>query len=66
MLKHDTIPTLTPELEVDLFEDYPEEVLVCEWNPALEQVIRLRKHRLEPAEHQWLYAYQPDLPTITY
>lgn len=62
MLKHDSTPTLAPELELDLFDDYPDEVLECEWNPALAQVLQLRKQRLEYAyaEPQLLYADPPD------
>jgi hypothetical protein len=57
MLKHqDPIPTLTAELVVDPFEDYPEEVLESEWNPVLTQVSRLRQQRRKPAKPQLLYA----------
>ena len=61
MLKHDSIPTLMPELELDPNGDYPGEVLGCEWNPALEQFLQLKKRRLEHREPQLLYAYPPDI-----
>ncbi|MEJ2692216.1 MAG: hypothetical protein P8166_03940 [Candidatus Thiodiazotropha sp.] len=60
MSKHDPIPTLTPDLVLDRFEDYPEEVLECEWNPVLEQLIRLRRRGHETTEPQPLYAYPPE------
>lgn len=61
MPKHDAIPTLTPELVLDRYEGYPEEVLECEWNPALDQVLRLRRHRRKPAVSLSLYANQQDM-----
>ncbi len=63
MMKHDAIPTLTPELVSDPYDDYPKEVLECEWNPALQQVLRLRQHRLRPAQLELVYAEPADLPT---
>jgi len=57
MSTHDSTPTLPPELELDLFDSYPEEVLECEWNPALQEVLRLRARRLGYAEPQPLHAY---------
>ncbi len=35
----------------DRLDEYPDEVLECEWNPALEQVLRLRLNRKEPVTH---------------
>ncbi len=63
MMKHDPIPTLTPEQVLDRYEDYPEEVLECEWNPALQQVLRLRQHQPRSAQPQQLYAEPADWPT---
>ena len=63
MSKHDAIPTLAPELVLDRYDDYPEEVLECEWNPVLEQVFRLRKHEPTPADPQRLHAEPACLPT---
>jgi hypothetical protein len=62
MMKHDAIPMLTPELVFDPYDDYPEEVLECEWNPALEQVIRLRQQRRSPTQLQLVYAEPAELP----
>lgn len=59
MLNQDPIPTLTPELVLDPLDDYPEQVLECEWNPALEQVLRLRKKRRIPGTGPALYAEPP-------
>lgn len=66
MLKNDPIPTLTPDLVLDRFEDYPEEVLECAWNPALEQLLRLRRSGQKTMEPQRLYAYPPEPLTPTY
>lgn len=62
MSTHDSTPTLPPELELDLFAGYPEEVLECEWNPALQEVLRLRERRRGYTEPQSLHAdaYPPD------
>ena len=62
MPKSDAIPTLTPDLELDRFDGYPEEVLECEWNPVLEQVLRLRGRRPAPRDPQRLYAEITELP----
>ena len=60
MAKHDSIATLTPDLVLDSYDGYPEEVLACEWNPALNQVLRLRKARRKPAVAKPLFAHQRD------
>jgi hypothetical protein len=65
MLKNDPIPTLTQDLILDRFDDYPEEVLECEWNPALEQLLQLRRRGYQTIEPQRLYAYPPELLTPT-
>jgi len=57
MLKNDPTPMLSPELEIDLHEEYPEEVLTSEWNPALAQVLMLKQRRQEDAER--LIEYLP-------
>ncbi len=57
MLKNEPTPMLSPELEIDLHEEYPEEVLSCEWNPALAQVLMLKQRRREDAER--LIEYLP-------
>jgi len=60
MLKYKDTPVLTSELELDLLDDYPLEVLASEWNPALAQVQLLKRHRQEDAEHLFEYDYLPD------
>ncbi len=60
MMKQDSIPMLTPERVSDPLEKYPDEVLKCEWNPALEQVIRLREKRSQPAANRFLSIEPPD------
>jgi hypothetical protein len=62
MSNHDSIPTLTPDLVLEQYAGYPEEVLESEWNPALNQVLRLRQHKQKRAIAQPLSAKQPDLP----
>lgn len=62
MAKHDPIATLTPDMVLDSYDGYPEEVLACEWNPALNQVLRLRKSRRKPAAVQPLFAHHREQP----
>ncbi len=62
MSHHDSIPTLTPDLVLDRYDGYPEEVLECEWNPALNQVLRLRQHRQKSALPKPLTAKHPAPP----
>lgn len=52
MLKRDETSVLTQEQELDLelLDDYPLEVLASEWNPALAQVQLLKRRRQEDAE----------------
>ncbi len=61
MMKQDSIPTLTSELMQDSLDEYPDEVLECEWNPALEQVLRLRLNRKESVTHLFLNTEPPEL-----
>ena len=62
MPRHDSIPTLTPELVLDRYEGYPDQVLECEWNPALNEVLRLRQQRLKSAIPLTLIASPPPHP----
>jgi hypothetical protein len=58
MLIHEETPVLMSELELELLDDYPLEVLASGWNPALAQVQLLKRRRHDDGER--LIEYLPD------
>ena len=51
------------ELDDDLLDDYPEEVLESEWNPVIAEIQRLKRHSREiPQQSAALWLSLPEMP----